>query len=938
MSDALLRPYVLRPLPAQPWIPRALADLLARMAGGDAGLSRTLANDRIALHFEADPEVGVRLVAITQINGDERFDWDTDPPPESGHDGRLFEVRGTLEKSGEELRVGPTADGFFARTGRPTAGEQSLLFGWTHVEVTGTTDRQVLWVLVRVRLRDGDPRSRWDLWVGRREDRGFSIDEVQLPVLWVKGPVAQRPFEPHYLAQVRARLLIPTGLTGIQPFNSANSPLLFWLTYQEKADRRFEHPSAGQILQFSCLYAADSGDLQSHRRMLYVGSEDAVGEHKAFEHRTKVVSTEAGDEGWYRWRHCYRTPYEDALAPDGPDGRRPFDEFGNSFASPYPAVVGVLKAETDAFWYDACALYRDWAQASGAAGPRISENPALTSRLSGPSLFSTTFFDRNVTPPDPGVYHAMLRHLLAWQRSLSNPWVDLSRAYLHAQIYRYGGQGVDSDPPNPQPPIADDLDTGWAQVMQWARRLDVRCSAYTIPMVISPSSLRYDGFPSDAFVYRRDHVASGNQFTGQDTRGNLVDYRNPRGQRFYVDRLCPEMSQTGFGGMYLDLISGIPSWLLYTPPPGLEATHPGNLGDIPGRAAALPAIRNSSREASTFISGAEPDGDLFLISEAVMEGLVGLLDLNQDGYLWAPGHLQLAEEVLTSPGAPEIPVQARDLSPPLWSAVYHEHQPTFRLEPPMNLVALGSNPRYYPNPGGFTGLTPDEFLDFTVLFPFLSFVAGYKPVFEDQMDFGPPTVDLDDDEVATDPEADPTGVGLRVMAALRNLWTGYADTMAGTFVVDGRMERPLVLDFDGGEIDTAPNPTAAWKRVDPAHSLGFMPPSYIGATYPLAEFPVPRVLHSMWRDRDGRLGLVLANWTRAEARWAGSFDPRLYGFGAGAQVEVRERLCGNPSRLVGRPAGVTMIRADEALVRLGGDLWIGRLAPHEVRVLEFLPG
>lgn len=83
---------------------------------------------------------------------------------------------------------------------------------------------------------------------------------------------------------------------------------------------------------------------------------------------------------------------------------------------------------------------------------------------------------------------------------------------------------------------------------------------------------------------------------------------------------------------------------------------------------------------------------------------------------------------------------------------------------------------------------------------------------------------------------------------------------------------------------------------------------------------------------------MLANWTRAEARWAGSFDPRLYGFGADAQVEVRERLCGIPSRLVGRPAGVTRIRADEALVRLGGDLWIGRLAAHEVRVLEFLPG
>jgi len=931
MKAGLRQPLVLRPLLDRIKFREQLEEIAT---GRGLQFPLQLENESVSLVFDSDAEVGVRLRALSQTEKGRSFEWQTLAPAESGHDGRLFEIRGTLED--EEvggLGVGPTSKGFLARIGRSQGDDRSVVFGWPQIAVPGSGGEESLWVLIRIRIRDGDSKSRWDLWVGREEGHGFSLDEIEMPILWIKGPIASRPFEPQVLAQRRARLLIPNSLSSVQPLASANSSL--WPWFLAGIERSYVHPSAGQNIQFSCIYAGDPEDTASHRRMLYLGSEDALGEHKRFSYEGRVITSVKGEEGWLRWSHTYYPPYFEGLSRPAEGEDKPYDEFGNSFASSYPAIIGALQAKSDAWWYDGCELHRDWVETSGSSGPKIRDNRLLTARIHGASLFGTTAFNKEQSGPTPETYGAMLRHLLAWRKALESPGVDLSRSYLHAQYFRDGGNGVDWDPPNPSPPLSQDLDLGWKEVMRLGAHQGVRCSGYTIPLAILSSSPRFADFPKEAAIHARDHVAWSPFIPGHTTPGYVIDLRHPLGASFYAETLYPEMMRAGFGGFYLDTLSGTPSNLMFTPPPDIVPAHPGNLGDVPGRNAAIRLYRSRAGAATLFANAAEPEGDLFVISEATLEGLVGVVDQVQEGYMWTPGHLLMAEDAVIPLGTPEVPMQARDLSPPLWSAVFHEYQPVFRLQPPMNLVGLGSNPRYYPDANGFPGMSPDEFLDVMAFFAYSAMVAGYKPAFADQMDFLPPVLDLDGETLVIDEQADPTGVGFRLFAALQNLWASLSADLAGPFLLDGRFERPLALDLDAGNIDVTSNPTEAWNKVDLRHNLGLRPAGYEQASFALASFPVPRVLHSVWSDAAGRLGLVLANWTREPAHWIGGFDPELYGFAVGSQIDAVELEAGGGSRSLGTFDGPIQIRADDALVWLGGDIYLGPIDPHAVRVIVF---
>src|SRR5207253_2439179 len=89
-----------------------------------------------------------------------------------------------------------------------------------------------------------------------------------------------------------------------------------------------------------------------YRRMVYLGSEDNSGYRKGFLHgAAPILSGGSVVDGRYHWEHIYYAPYTPT-------------KLTNTFTSPYPAVVGALRAQSDAYWYDAASRYRTWVEGS----------------------------------------------------------------------------------------------------------------------------------------------------------------------------------------------------------------------------------------------------------------------------------------------------------------------------------------------------------------------------------------------------------------------------------------------------------------------------------------------------------------------------------------------------------------------------------------------
>jgi len=901
-------------------------------------LPYVLENERLALHFVPDDRVGVRLVAIEQRERGDTFTFSTEAPPESGYDGRLFEIVATIPRTGASVTVTPeTGAGSFEALA--LADGSWLVFLWRKLE----KDEARLRVAVRVRLRPDDPLSRWNLWVEPADDAGSArLERADLPIVWVEGPMRPRRNESHATAQRRARLLVPSSLTTTQPFASANSSLFLWIS--TGVERRFVHPGPGQQLQFSCLCAIDPGEPASHRRMLYFGSEDPAGEHKTFLHAGRLVGEGRRQRGYYEWRHGYQIPYPSCKRGGGIVvlGK---PEPNHGFASPYPVTLGALRAKTDAYYYDACALYRGFVARSGMTThlwkgdgwPEIAKPSVL-----GFFAFSPQRADRFLDE----LYAGLLDELLAWRKAVQG---EARRpAYLHLHIFWDGGKGVDSDPPNPPDPVEAVLDPGVKRLLAETPGLGIGMSGYTIPTIVSRKSSWYKRFPQEAAVYGPDREPAGDP-----EKALRLDYRHPLGREFWAKTLYAALGRAGFSGLYADTFAGISSQLLYRPPPPFEPAHPGNIGDIPGRREGARRMRVQLESSRRSRGPAPLPVPVFLISEVATEGLVGAFELVQEGYVWMPGHLLYAEDVVL-PGlaVEDLPVQARDLSPPLFSIVYHEWQPTFMLSPVLDTLGLGTAPEAAPELEISGGMTPAELREYFAYYHGAQFVAGMKLGFlQPYAQRGLPLAHLEDGRLVPG-AADASGVGLAILDDLRAMFELYDDALGGPYLLGGRSEPPLILELDAIPDGTKTNPAAAATKLGLRGALALLPfgevvvtrdlaevegRPEVEASWALAEFPVPRVLHQVWRAPNGRLGVVLCNWTNESAGFRARFEPGAYGWEKKMQFEARLLRPRRPPRLVQKFSGARSIVAAERPVVLGGEVAIGRLRPHEVAVLELRP-
>jgi len=929
-----------------------LAALGIRQERNVANLPFRLEGERLELSLEPDDEVDVRLTEIVCKEAGARFTFVNRIPDWSDGDARLWEVAGTLDGSRQEYLIGPgTGNEVVVQQAVGIDGEAGLLLLWSGIAIPHAEGSDEIWVAISVLVGDTDVVSRWRICVGRSKGASASLDRVTLLPLSIRGPITPSRGESHLDAQRYGRVVVPTAIQGQTPFHGNNEPLWFWML--TSARREFTHPGASHLFQFGCVYAGDPQDVESFRWILYHGTEDTTGHYKRFHYQGARGVGADGIEGYWLWRSDYYPPFGDMLAdPEDP----PPTEFGNTFASPYAVAVGGFRAKSDAFWYDVCEFYRGFVERAGIVGEPKETSRRLTDLARANPWFGFVVADLRpgrTIDADVSRWARFLELAVTWREGLRSEHLSVDPSFVYVWSAApppdstEPGQGFDRESPTVLIPTTADL--------------DMRVCPYAIPATHSEAKwlekVGWEAFiPADALWYQRDgkpRIAdlSGviNPVTGRPIGDVLitVDFGSPATTAYFAGVYTPRVLRTyGFSAMYCDLTLGPGPQLAYDPPPPLPRNHLAHGGDYwtQGKGRLLDAVRESVRIASRFASGSHIDEQAFVQSEGPEEFVADRADLTQSGLFWLPHHLAGAEEIIFGLALPGMPRVTRDMSLPLWSLVYSHWFTPGRLSVASSNIGLETNHDFYPK-DGFPGMTAEEWVNMYAFTYGSIFIAGLKVLRYTDLSEDSPLVILDSGRLTVDTDKDPERTGLTILEMDRLLYSAQKRSFAGQFVVFGMRQRPLHVDESADPTYVANNPIAACRKTDvqrdglwtfPALYSGFETPDPRGAWGTL-DFPVERVIHSTWTSPEGRLGLILFNWSDTPARWSAAFEPGLYDIGEHTEYAVWELKIGKPPQRLGSFSGVLDIRADFAPVVLGGDLWIGTVAPRRLRVLVFEP-
>ncbi len=552
-------------------------------------LPATLAGDKLALHFERDATVGVALAGIERRDEAGSFTFRCGLPRDgvvvvsSGEvtDRGLWAMRLTTQRGEKVALAARDAQEFAAYAATGLEGEPAFLLVWGGLHVPGAPDYDQLGVMVLVSLAPADEVSRWRAWVARSRGGSASIDAFDLPILAVRAPMEPGPGETHFDAQARARFLLPSLLGPLSGFPSTNLPLWVWLLLTTQAGRgtyRARHSNPEQIFQFAAVYAADPGEPASYRRMLYCGSEDRSGFYKEFRYGGALIVVGTDLEAYWTWSATFVPGFTD---PIGDLADPPATEWANTLVTPYPAVVGALRARSDAYWYDACAFYRAFVERSGIGGPRVIDR--AQSSLAG----STELFYGTIQFGPPRLRGAELyRRILTLHRLLlrmvENPFVSTATSHLHLQTYTsadvYVGDVAEY-------PLELSIGVGLREMLADALQSGVRASCYVFPGDLQAGSTWEPFLPPEAIAYDRDGRRQGFAAvpvlaTQAQGRGPRIDYGSEAGQRFFGERIVRGLTEIGgFSGIYDDVFAGSGPSMAYDPPQPYAPQHPAHGGD-----------------------------------------------------------------------------------------------------------------------------------------------------------------------------------------------------------------------------------------------------------------------------------------------------------------------------------------------------------------------
>lgn len=371
-----------------------------------------------------------------------------------------------------------------------------------------------------------------------------------------------------------------------------------------------------------------------------------------------------------------------------------------------------------------------------------------------------------------------------------------------------------------------------------------------------------ESLPTDSDILASDDLEaatrlwdrSGFPWGGSDTF--RLDYASPSARTFLADGEYSSLLADGFQGISVGVVDGAPGY----DPPSEDREHVPHGG--PYRTIGL-------REMFVAIDG-------FTTAETHEEHLVGSVDFAPDATTAWPDHLLLAEEALYGYGVTDVAPEARNRSTPLWSIVYGPRAAAGRPVAPLTTLSRASN-LFHPDIDNlYDGLTQDQATELQAWQIGSLVVSGMLPVLTTAAQYFAHRIQTDADEPILDFLAS-------AFQALRDEdWTA-------TWISFGQRELPLVQQSwseHNGEhnaehglgVTLTSNPLLLVSHVIPDLQSSVMPPEMFGDIDAISDFMVPRVLHSVWRDRaSGDLLVLLVNWTAVEAGGpVGTFCPWLY--------------------------------------------------------------
>ncbi len=859
--------------------------------------SLELDNGVICAEFLEDQTVGLTLQSLGR-RGD-TFRFRSLPPSESA--AGLWQLVLRPDGGDEDVILRPEDSATVSVSWDPDG--RGVLGFWNQVGAADLDD--IFTVVLHARLEDDEPWIRWTISVERDEGASASLDSVRFPLTHWAAPVTPQGSQSLLEAQRRARVLVPCNGKGFISAGPLDMMASLGLSYDLK------HPGPGvvlgQFIGWAALANMASTD-PGYGRVLSVGCLDFDGYPKVFHHQWSIPSESVPAYTWWHDAH----PAFNGNDPDGLD---------NTYTSPYPAITGVTETRTRAFWYSVVEPYRAAFEASPQAVPPIDRNPLLGV---GRRPFWMTGHIQ-ITPVSGGeeLYRGFQAQADRIRTIFDAVGIDGAVPLSHWQTYLVDGGGVAT----PDFPVETTIDPGAPGVIQ-----EMEGDGYTVSLYVYASGTAVDSnwyreyfsldVPEARFFNRDGSVPDPNEMK--------FDLGHLTVGRYYVDHVIHDvLDLTGAGGIYLDTLTGTGAEMSYHDPD--HAGHGGNYW-MEGKRRFLQAAHEE------VVTQAENHGkteaESFVFSEAADEGVVGRLDITQDGYTWPPQLMRFYESTLfgTAPGV-EL-----DWSPPLWSAVYHEWMPTVQLEMPFSNAALADSPYQE----GFEGIGAEEMLDLWSFLYGLWTVAGYRLELNDFTEYeDAPLVALDNEgDLIVDPDVDPDGAGLQVAAMLRRYWSAFDDRGSGPFLLRGRMLQPLDEDFSGEGIVLATNPLSHLSGTNPAHFIAVYPTGVMPTVDPdtgvvtqdpgASAMPVPAVLTSVWGFR-GDTGIVTVNWTgMSSSHRAGLFPDEYFPPGSAFYLESPAGFWLGPFPTDG---GRLDLRWEEGTGSYP-DLFLGTLSPRSVRILR----
>lgn len=851
----------------------------------------------IGLGFRGDATAGVVLhhVAHRGTRKDGAVAWvEYLAEPPAGQPKALWKAVVRPSTSDTPTELGPAHAASFEVWVDVQPGTRDALFAWNGITLPGASPDSRFWFELRVQVSAAAPaRAVWNSRMGRITVPGterWSMDEIHAPIVYCRhaGDVRQ------------TRVLVPAALNA--PLPVSNLSLWTWLLADYHLD--FEHPARHQQMQFSALYCADPTQvpladriLTGHRKILYFSTEDPEGWFKRFRHDVHADGTGV----YYRWAPVYFP-------------KHPPNPWRNTFVTPYPAVTAALQAETDAWWFDVAATYREFVRREMRLTP-IDHPFYLLNRdfVRGSAFMPCSTV--NLVNPDPDLAletfvdeSIKLRQVFREANGAPTPFFMEWQKWLQGNPLDSPYPGFPPEDPmgpglNPRPASSGEgfqrpTAAAKAEIAR-AHAAGINVSTYLLPTTIQAE--HWPTFRDEWFLRRRD----GSYHPMGNIPGKLVDFGLLSVPLWFNGTFFPDLTRDmpQLGGLFMDTLGGTSSYLRYPP---IE-THRKFLMRYHGgqefvRGAALTMLSARWSVAKGKFPLAHPNIP-FISTEAVQEGLAGTYDFGQHGYKPLPLQMDLNTLIDLFFGVPPVPDSSTP-APPLWNTVYHEWSRAEAVGVPWTTVGVAGvlgGGQFNP---AFPGLTWNQWGDYLRMMHALPFVQGMNP-FVVPYYYGLEPYNLLVETAGGVGVRDPGNpYQVQLLEFLQRLHAALIrDDEAGQFLRSGQAERPLQMTtaYNAGQVTQSLTPSAlVGLLTDPAQigSRGFYEDGFTTLPYPMAH-----VLHTVWRGRGSApvLGLVFVNWSDVPSAWEGVFDPSCYP-GIGTDFVV-EGLAPGPNGVVRYPVG-----------------------------------